>query len=174
MSPTPLVSLTKHQPYPPPPSHPNPELPTKQPLISNPALQHNRTYTLTPSGPCHRTQVALRTQTLPSFFAWKKWVECQSEEEDGEEQEKLAGEYLARKILDVGLEVTNRALGGLREEGREDREEKMMPEDIRRVLVKRWGQIRDMILGSYECTGCAPPGGVLSHPHKEWERGAVQ
>lgn len=38
----------------------------------------------------------------------------------------------------------------------------MMPEDIRRVLVKRWEQIRDMILGRYESTGCAPFGGRVS------------
>lgn len=35
----------------------------------------------------------------------------------------------------------------------------MMPEDVRRVLVKRWEEIRDMIIGSYESTGCAPFGG---------------
>lgn len=38
----------------------------------------------------------------------------------------------------------------------------MMSEDIRRVLVKRWEQIRDMILGRYESTGCAPFGGRVS------------
>lgn len=121
----------------------------------------SRSYTLTPSGPCHRTQVALRTQTLPSFFAWKKWIECLYDED--EEQEKLAGEYLARKILDAGLTKTNKALGGLlrEERGEGEREEMvMLPEDIRRVLVKRWEQIRDMILGAYECTGCVPRGGV--------------
>lgn len=63
--------------------------------------------------------------------------------------------------------------GLLRVEGREGKREEgelmmmmktmmMMPEDIRRVLVKRWEQIRDMILGSYECTGCAPFGGGVS------------
>lgn len=108
----------------------------------------NRSYPLTLSGPCHRTQVALRTQTLPSFFAWEKRIECLYEED--EEQKKLAGEYLARKILDAGLTKTNRALGGmLREEGRkcEGEEIMMLPEDIRRALVKQWEQIRDMILG---------------------------
>lgn len=52
------------------------------------------------------------------------------------------------------------ALGGLlREEGKEMT---MLPEDIRRVLLKRWEQIRDMILGGYEDTGCAPLGGGVS------------
>lgn len=58
--------------------------------------------------------------------------------------------------------------GLLRVEGREGRGEEgelmmmMIPEDIRRVLVKRWEQIRDMILGRYESTGCAPFGGRFS------------
>lgn len=34
----------------------------------------------------------------------------------------------------------------------------IIPEDIRRMLVKRWEQVRDMILGRYESTGCAPFG----------------
>lgn len=155
MSPNSLFPLTTQPPY------PIPLTPNGQPTLH---ITTNRSYTLTPSGPCHRTQVALRTQTLPSFFAWKKWIECLYEED--EDQEKLAGEYLARKILDVGLTKTNRALGGLlREEGREGKGEgemMILPEDIRRVLVKRWEQIRDMILGGYECTGCAPLGGVVS------------
>lgn len=80
----------------------------------------------------------------------------------------LAGEYVARKILDVGLAEANRVLRGLlRIEGRDSKEKEgelmmMMPQDIRRVLVKRWEQIRDMILGGYKCTGCAPFGGGVS------------
>lgn len=57
--------------------------------------------------------------------------------------------------------------GLLRVEGREGKGEEgelmmMIPEDIRRLLVKRWEQIRDMILGRYESTGCAPFGGRFS------------
>lgn len=48
----------------------------------------------------------------------------------------------------------------------------MMPEDIRQVLVKRWEQIRDMILGRYESTGCAPFGERF-HPQKELGKGEV-
>lgn len=44
----------------------------------------------------------------------------------------------------------------------EGKEMTMLPEDIRRVLLKRWEQIRDMILGGYEDTGCAPLGGGVS------------
>lgn len=55
--------------------------------------------------------------------------------------------------------------GLLRVKGRERKGEEgelmvmTMPEDIRLVLVKRWEQIRDMIMGRYESTGCAPFGG---------------
>lgn len=54
--------------------------------------------------------------------------------------------------------------GLLRVEGRESKGDEgelimmMIPEDIRRMLVKRWEQIRAMILGRYESTGCAPFG----------------
>lgn len=44
-------------------------------------------------------------------------------------------------------------------EGKVEEEMMMLPEDITQGLVKRWEQIRDMILGGYECTGCAPLGG---------------
>lgn len=67
--------------------------------------------------------------------------------------------------------------GLLRVEGREGKGEEgklmmmmMMPEDIRRVLVKRWEQIRDMILGRYESTGCAPFGGTVSSTEGVGER----
>lgn len=56
--------------------------------------------------------------------------------------------------------------GLLRVQAREGKEEgelmvmmMMMPEDIRRMLVKRWEQIRNMIMGRYESTCCTPFGG---------------
>lgn len=70
--------------------------------------------------------------------------------------------------------------GLLRIEGREGKGEEaelllmmMMPEDIRRVLVKRWEQIRYMILGRYESTGCAPFGGRVSSTERVGERGGL-
>lgn len=69
--------------------------------------------------------------------------------------------------------------GLLRVEGREGKREEgesmmmimMMPENIRQVLVERWEQIRDMILGGYEFTGCAPFEGGVSD--KELGEGEV-
>lgn len=71
--------------------------------------------------------------------------------------------------------------GLLRVEGKEGNGEEgelmmmmmIMPEDIRRVLVKRWEQIRDMILKRYESTGCAPFAGRVSTTERVGEGGRL-
>ena len=97
-------------------------------------------------GPCHRTAVAVRTQTL-NFRNWKRYVAGLSV--DDLEDEVKADKFLVERILQVYLGEAQHALGCLRKVGDEQGEIGGRHEEIRRgmrdVLVRRWGQIRGMV-----------------------------
>lgn len=109
-------------------------------------------------GICHRTQVAVRTQTL-SLAAWTDFVA--GREDDDDEAKTRTAMYIAFNILQVYNEETEEALRDLKGTGLE------MSRRPRRTIVQRWEQIKRLIDdalnnaitkgGQYEVLEVLPP-----------------
>ena len=104
-------------------------------------LTAHRYYTLSRDGVCHRTQVAVRTQTL-SNRDWKKFVEGKEAEMDEERDESKANAYVCQNILDAYYSEATNALECFEEEEFRDY---ALPKTISTTLTQRWTQIRSMI-----------------------------
>ncbi|MCJ1427429.1 hypothetical protein MMC29_005332 [Sticta canariensis] len=93
-------------------------------------------YTLTRDGVCHRTQVAIRTQTL-GIPEWEMFVEGRDGADVGVERRTDA--YIATQIIDVYYSEAENALDCL------ETKTELHP-GPRKILVKRWSQIKHLIM----------------------------
>lgn len=93
-----------------------------------------RNYTLSAEGLCHRTQVAVRTQTL-NLRNWKRYV-AGLEVTDPDDEAK-ADAFILSRILKVYQAEAEHALACLEEVEIEQRQ--------RSILVRRWAQIRELV-----------------------------
>ena len=103
----------------------------------------NRNYSLDSSGVCYRTQVAVRSQTM-NLARWKQFVQ-------GRDPNPKPGKidmdaYICRNILLIYHQEVVAAIKIL-EAG-----DINLPTHIQHVLLRRWRQIREMIISAF-CNG---------------------
>ena len=93
-------------------------------------------YTLSVEGVCHRTQVAVRTQTLDTS-RWESFVAGHIFE--NEQDDSKTDWLIAMRILQVYFEEAEGAIVGLQ------KVEHILPPVQRQTLLKRWGEIKVLI-----------------------------
>ncbi|MCJ1469926.1 hypothetical protein MMC07_008570 [Pseudocyphellaria aurata] len=99
-------------------------------------------YTLGREGVCHRTQVAIRTETL-GIPEWTKFIEGQDVVNMCDERK--ADSYIVSRILDVYFSEAANALNYL-----ETTTE--LQAGPQKMLVKRWSQIKSLITDAFRHT----------------------
>lgn len=95
-----------------------------------------RNYTLSSEGVCHRTQVAVRSQTL-KIAVWNKFVAGRDVKDD--QDESKADLFIVSRILQVYYETAEKALRDLENTG------DLLPSAPRGTLMRRWEQIKELI-----------------------------
>ncbi|KAI9879918.1 MAG: hypothetical protein M1830_006585 [Pleopsidium flavum] len=94
-------------------------------------------YTLSSAGVCHRTQVAVRMQTLSPYY-WRKYVAGADLPPEVRDESK-ADALIWGRLIEPYLREVESALERLRGE------EGMVPEGVSAVLVRRWEQIGELL-----------------------------
>ncbi len=104
---------------------------------------------LSSDGVCHRTHVAIRTQTL-NIPDWKKWVAF--ENKANRAQEMKAEQYIVRQVLDVCYTEARDTLNFLEKNPSES--SNLISEPVRTLLIRRWTQIMEMIRDAFKSAPC--------------------
>lgn len=159
--PTSLTPRPTHLPTAPTPFHPPPQYSNSH-SHSHPYSHSTRSYTLDPSGVCHRTQVAVRALTMPPA-RWKRFVDGRdtspspSNTTTPSAQVIAADTYITTHILLIYFQEACRAIRDLRMDPPPQATPvtsvtpALLPEDgdVRDVLVRRWVEIREMVLSAF-------------------------
>ena len=114
--------------------------------------QYLGNYTLYPAprGPCHRTAVAIRTQTL-SADDWDLFVLGEAPSIGEARDERLANEYIVEHVLSPYLEEVERALQKFEDDGM--RIGLGVSKPVWLMLRRRWRQVKLMLEGALDHLG---------------------
>lgn len=110
----------------------------------NPKLIPVRNYILGSDGVCHRTQVAVRTQTM-DLPSWTDFV-AGHQKDDGKAEIRTE-KFITSQILQVYHEEAEKALYRLK------RMEHTKLLRQRQVIIRRWEQIQRLIRDAFEKNG---------------------
>ena len=102
------------------------------------SLMQEREYFLGVEGPCYRTQVAIRTQTL-GLRRWQRFVHLCEAPGDDNSNDKKASDFLIHKILIPYFEA---AIISSEHLSKYDSSAQEIPDGMLRFALQRWRQIK--------------------------------